>query len=178
MRRVREVEAEVDARKLAMRTKADALVYQAALRRKLRKVFGPLPKRTPLNPVITGDIEHRTHTIQKVLLESRPGFPVTGLLYLPKGREFPLPGVLAPCGHSQNGKAEPAYQAFCQGLASKGYVVFMYDPISQGERIQYLDERGRTRLGGSSSARGGCGTGCGRATTCSRGPRWTARIWA
>jgi dienelactone hydrolase len=41
------------------------------------------------------------------------------------------------CGHSHNGKAEPAYQSFCQGLARMGYVVLIFDPIGQGERLQY-----------------------------------------
>lgn len=148
MRRVREVEAEATARKRAMRTRQDALAYQEGLRRSLRAVFGPLPRRTPLKPVITGELERKAYRVQKVRFESRPGFPVTALLYLPKGREFPLPGVVASCGHSQSGKAEAAYQSFCQGLASKGYVVLIYDPISQGERLQYLEPQGGSRLGG------------------------------
>ncbi|MBA4192172.1 MAG: hypothetical protein C0467_29705, partial [Planctomycetaceae bacterium] len=47
------------------------------------------------------------------------------------------PGVVGSCGHSHNGKAEPAYQSFCQGLARMGYVVLIFDPIGQGERLQY-----------------------------------------
>ncbi|MFQ5810005.1 MAG: alpha/beta fold hydrolase [Armatimonadota bacterium] len=148
MRRVREVEAEANQRRRAMRTKKDALAYQEALRRKIRKCFGPLPRRTPLNPVIMGEIERDRYRIEKLLFESRPGLPVTALLYVPKGRRFPLPGVLAPCGHSWNGKAAELYQAFCQGLATKGYVVLQYDPISQGERIQYPDGKGGSRYGG------------------------------
>ena len=46
MRRVREVEDEADARKRSMRTRADALAYQEALRRKLMS-------RNP--PFIQGD---------------------------------------------------------------------------------------------------------------------------
>lgn len=148
MRRVREVEREATARKRAMRTREDALAYQEALRRKLRQVFGALPRRTPLNPVITGSFEREHYRVEKVLFESRPGFPVTALLYLPRGRAFPVPGVLAPCGHAPSGKAEPAYQAFCQGLATKGYAVLIYDPVSQGERIQYPDGKGGSRVGG------------------------------
>ncbi len=148
MRRVREIEAEADARKFGLRTRADALAYQAALRRKLRKVFGPLPTRTPLNPIVTGQFERDAYTVEKVMFESRPGFPVTAVLYVPKRRKFPLPGVVAPCGHSGNGKAETAYQSYCQGLATKGYVVLQYDPMSQGERIQYPDGKGGSFIGG------------------------------
>ena len=60
-------------------------------------------------------------------------------LYVPKGRRFPLPGVVGSCGHSANGKAIDTYQSFCQGLARLGYVVLIFDPIGQGERMQYVD---------------------------------------
>jgi dienelactone hydrolase len=79
------------------------------------------------------------YTIENVIFESRPGFLVTANLYIPKGRSFPLPGVVASCGHSDNGKAIDAYQSFCQGLVRQGYVVLIFDPIGQGERMQYLD---------------------------------------
>lgn len=147
MRRVREVEDEANARKRSMRTRADALAYQEALRRKLRRVFGPYPPRTPLNAVITGEFEREHYRVQKVIFESRPNFPVTAVLYLPKGRDWPVPGVIAPCGHSANGKACEAYQAYAQGLATKGYAVLQYDPVSQGERIQYPDAEGKSRVG-------------------------------
>lgn len=147
VRQVRECEEEADARKFAMRTKKDALAYQDALRRKLRKVFGPMPRRTALKPVITGEFERDAYRVEKVMFESRPGFPVTANLYIPKRRKFPLPGVVGTCGHSASGKAEPAYQSFCQSLASKGYVVLIYDPMSQGERLQYPDGKGGSRVG-------------------------------
>lgn len=148
MRRVREIEEQANSLKFGMKTRQDALEYQAALKRKMRKVFGPLPKRTPLNAEVTGSFERDAYRVEKVLFESRPGFPVTGLLYIPKRHELPCPGVLAPCGHSANGKACDAYQAFCQGLASKGYVVFQYDPMSQGERLQYPGKDGNSWVGG------------------------------
>jgi dienelactone hydrolase len=64
---------------------------------------------------------------------------VSANLYLPKGHKLPLPGVVASCGHSDNGKAIETYQSFCQGLARLGYVVLIFDPIGQGERMQYVD---------------------------------------
>ncbi len=68
-------------------------------------------------------------------------------LYIPKGRKFPLPGVVGTCGHSTNGKCAEAYQSFAQGLARMGYVVLIYDPIGQGERLQYPDENLKSRIG-------------------------------
>jgi dienelactone hydrolase/pimeloyl-ACP methyl ester carboxylesterase len=49
-----------------------------------------------------------------------------------------MPGVVGSCGHSANGKAAPAYQSFAQGLARQGYVCLIFDPIGQGERLQYI----------------------------------------
>jgi dienelactone hydrolase/pimeloyl-ACP methyl ester carboxylesterase len=147
--RLRQLEAEHVARKLAMKTKAEALEYQHDTWEKLRLVFGPEPRRTPLKPRITGGFERKAYRVENVIFESRPSFPVTGNLYLPKGREFPAPCVLGVCGHSMNGKAYEAYQHFAQGLATKGYVVFIFDPLGQGERMQYPDGSGGSRYGGS-----------------------------
>jgi dienelactone hydrolase len=145
--KVRAAEETVDARKRALHTRAEALAYQEEVRAKLRRVFGPLPDRTPLNPRVTGTLERDGYRVEKVLFESRPDFPVTANLYLPPDRCLPAPGVLAPCGHSLNGKAEAAYQSFCQGLVRKGFVVLIYDPVSQGERLQYPDGKGGSRYG-------------------------------
>jgi dienelactone hydrolase/pimeloyl-ACP methyl ester carboxylesterase len=145
--RVRDVEQQADKRRDSLKTKADALAWQADVKKKLRKIFGPLPARTPLKPEVVGRVERKYYTVEKIIFESRPDFPVTANLYLPKGYDFPQPGVLAPCGHSATGKGEPYYQAFCQGLATKGYVVLIYDPIGQGERLQYFDRKGQPVFG-------------------------------
>jgi len=86
------------------------------------------------------------YKIEKIIFESRPNFLVTANLYIPKGRTFPRPGVVGTCGHSANGKAAEAYQSFAQGLARQGYVVLLYDPIGQGERLQYPGEDLKSRI--------------------------------
>lgn len=138
VRRVRETEAAANARRAAVRTKAQAEAYVREVRGKIRECFGPFPEKTPLNPRTSGIVERDTYRIEKVIFDSRPGFPVTANLYVPKGRAFPLPGVVGTCGHSANGKAGETYQSFAQGLARQGYVVLIFDPIGQGERLQYL----------------------------------------
>ena len=120
-------------------TKADAEAYVQAVRGKIRESFGPFPEKTPLKPRVMKVVERDAYKIENVLFESRPGFLVSANLYIPKGRTFPLPGVVASCGHSANGKAIDTYQSFCQGLARLGYVVLIFDPIGQGERMQYVD---------------------------------------
>ena len=145
--RVRRAEQEGIKRMAALKTKADAENYVREVREKIRQSFGPFPQKTPLEPRVTGIVDRDTYRIEKVIFESRPGFLVTGNLYIPKGRKFPLPGVVGTCGHSTNGKAETAYQSFSQGLARMGYVVLIYDPIGQGERLQYPDEKLKSRIG-------------------------------
>ena len=134
--RVREVEREANARRAALRTRADAEAYVRDVRQKAQQCFGPWPAKTPLNARVTGIVERDTYRIEKVIFESRPGFPVTANLYVPKGRSGKLPGVVGTCGHSVNGKAERNYQSFAQGLARLGYVCLIYDPFGQGERLQ------------------------------------------
>ena len=145
VRRVREVEARANEKRAALKTKADAEKYVQTVREKIHTCFGPEPKRTPLKPQITGVVERDAFKIEKVIFESRPGMLVTANLYLPKGREFPLPGVVGTCGHTKNGKA--GYQEFAQGLVRQGYIVLIYDPIGQGERLQYVKEDLTSRIG-------------------------------
>jgi dienelactone hydrolase len=128
-------------------TRADAEAYVQTVRGKIRQSFGPYPEKTPLNPRVTKVVERDAYKIENVLFESRPGFLVSANLYVPKGRRFPLPGVVASCGHSANGKAIDTYQSFCQGLARLGYVVLIFDPIGQGERQQYVDSNWKPMRG-------------------------------
>jgi dienelactone hydrolase len=131
----------------ALQTKADAEAYVAGVRRKIALCFGAFPLKTPLNARVTGRVERDAYHIENILFESRPGFLVTANLYVPKGRKFPLPGVVASCGHSNNGKAAEQYQSFAQALARMGYVVLIFDPIGQGERLQYVKEDLRSNVG-------------------------------
>jgi len=143
----RRVEQQANQRRAALNTRADAQAYVNDVRERIQQSFGPWPEKTPLKPRITGVIERADYKIEKIIFESRPNFLVTANLYVPKGRKFPLPGVVGTCGHSTNGKASEFYQSFSQGLAKQGYVVLIYDPIGQGERLQYPDENLKSKIG-------------------------------
>ncbi len=144
---VRRAEKRADQRREALKTKADAEAYVGDVCEKIQQSFGPWPEKTPLKPRVTGVVERDTYKIENIIFESRPDFLVTANLYIPKGRPFPLPGVVGTCGHSETGKAVEPYQSFAQGLARLGYVVLIYDPIGQGERLQYPDESRKSRIG-------------------------------
>lgn len=130
-----------------LETKADAEEYVRDARDRVRQAFGAEPERTPLNPRVTSIVERDGYRIENVIFDSRPGFPVTANLYVPIGVTSPMPAVVGTCGHSTNGKAEPAYQSFAQGLARQGYVCLVYDPIGQGERLQYVKEDLTSQIG-------------------------------
>ena len=147
VRRVREVEQAAKTRRAAIRTRADAEAHLRDVRAKIAQCFGAFPQKTPLNPRVTGVVERDAYKIEKVIFDSRPNFPVTANLYVPKGRPFPLPGVVGTCGHSANGKAGETYQSFAQGLARLGYVVLIFDPIGQGERLQSVTPELKPRHG-------------------------------
>jgi cephalosporin-C deacetylase-like acetyl esterase len=124
-----------------------AMAYVQEVRGKIRQCFAKMPTRCPLQARVTGVLERDGYRVEKVVFESRPGFLVTANLYVPTGRALPLPGVIGTCGHSNNGKAAEPYQAFCQGLVKQGYVVLIYDPLGQGERLQYPDADLQSRHG-------------------------------
>jgi dienelactone hydrolase len=119
----------------------------------------PMPERTPLNPVIHGRQDLGDYTVEKVYLESFPGFYVTGNLYRPKNRQGRLPAVLTPHGHWPNGRfydegpdrvrrhivegaerfeegGRSPLQARCVQLAKMGLVVFHYDMLGYADSQQ------------------------------------------
>ncbi|MDZ4850552.1 MAG: acetylxylan esterase [Pirellulaceae bacterium] len=130
-----------------LKTKSDAENYVRSAQERIRKAFGPEPERTPLNAKVTSTVERGAYRIENIIFESRPGFPVTANLYIPNGTTGPMPAVVGNCGHSANGKAAEAYQSFAQGLARLGYVCLIYDPIGQGERLQYVKDDLSPRIG-------------------------------
>ena len=147
VRQVRAAEAKGNALKQAVKTQAEAEAYVRDVRQRIAAVFNLPKEKTPLNAKVTDVVDRDAYRIEKVVFESRPQFLVTANLYVPKNRKFPLPGVVGSCGHSATGKAIDAYQSFAQGLARQGYVTLIFDPIGQGERLQYVDANLKPRRG-------------------------------
>ncbi len=147
---VRAAEQRGNARRAELKTKADAEAYVKSVQERIRQCFGPLPEKTPLNAKVTKTLERDGYSIENVVFESRPNYLVTGNLYLPNSKGK-VPGVIGVCGHSLNGKAAEAYQSFAQGLARQGQACFIIDPVGQGERFQYLNEKLGSRLGGGTT---------------------------
>jgi cephalosporin-C deacetylase-like acetyl esterase len=118
-------------------TRAEAEARQQEVREKILSLIGQLPERTPLDAKVLGETRAGGFTIRKVLFDSQPNFPVTALLYVPDGSapEGKRAAILMSPGHSPAGKAGDAGMAAL--FALNGFVVLSYDPIGQGERLQY-----------------------------------------
>ena len=122
----------------ALKTRAEYDVYRAKMCEQMVEAVGGFPARTPLNAKVVATVPRDGYHIEKILFESLPGVYVTGLLYLPDDPAFtpPYPAFLVTCGHSGNGKGSDGYQRGCVQGARQGMAAFIYDPISQGERLQ------------------------------------------
>jgi dienelactone hydrolase len=128
------------------RTKEEWLVRAKYLRRQILMSAGlwPPPEKTPLNTQISGKIEKKEYSIEKVYFESYPGFYVTGNLYRPVGKKGPFPGILMPHGHWEYGRLENSELCTIPGrginLALQGYVAFAYDMVGYNDSRQ-VDHR-------------------------------------
>ncbi len=121
-----------------IQTRADADRRQQLLRAKILTMIGGLPNtRAPLNTKSAGTLERDGFRIEKVIFESLPAFYVTANIYVPTATAAPFPAVVMTPGHSPTGKAGE-YQ-LAANFARNGIVALAYDPMSEGERLQYLD---------------------------------------
>ena len=117
---------------------------QEAVRHALKKLFAPLPAPHRAAPITVdrGTVEGDGSLLQRLLVETRPGYWATAGLWLPKdhvGSSSKIPAVLFPSGHSANSFREAAAQLVAANLCRRGFAVLGYDPIGQGERRMLSD---------------------------------------
>jgi dienelactone hydrolase len=141
------------------KTLAEWQARRAHLRKQILSAAGlmPMPPKNPLNPQIygriengriengrieNGRIENKAYSIEKVLLETMPGYYLGGNLYRPM-KPAPaggFPGIVSPHGHWPYGRLEHSENASvparCINLAQQGYVVFCYDMVGYNDTIQ------------------------------------------
>ncbi|MEW5976836.1 MAG: acetylxylan esterase [Acidobacteriota bacterium] len=136
----------------ALRSPEDWKARQREIRTTLEHILGPYPPKAPLNARVTGTVNKGHFTVEKVVFQSRPGFWVTGCLFLPVGRTAQAPAVLNLIGHTDIAFRAPGYQQLILNLVHKGFIVFAIDPVGQGERLQYYDAAlKRSLVGGSTT---------------------------
>ena len=106
-----------------------------AVREQLLVTMGlwPMFPKTPLHPRVFGKLVRDGYTIEKVVLETFPGFTLSGNLYRPTGKSGKLPAILCPHGHWADGRVNPEVQPRCIRWAKLGAVVFMYDMVGYND---------------------------------------------
>ena len=123
---------------------------QEQVKAKLKDIIGPFPEKTPLNAKVLRTVNKDNYKIEHIIFESRPGFYVTSSMFIPKKAKGKLPVVIYCSGHSDNGYRSEVYQHKILNLVKKGFIVFAFDPVGQGERYEYLDtETGKSIVGGA-----------------------------
>lgn len=128
---------------------------QWQMRQKLQKeaiwdVIGRFPEKTPLNARISNVVQKEGFRIENLIYESLPGYYVTASLFIPDKIQQPAPAILFCSGHSAQAYRRDVYQIPLQNLVKKGFIVLAFDPVSQGERLQYFDkEENKSLIGGS-----------------------------
>ena len=122
-----------------VKTPEELAARQKTMRAAFIAALGGLPTRTPLQARTTGTILlEEGIRIEKVLFESQSNFWVSGNVYVPRTTSDckpPYPGLIVPCGHTDNGKAAAGYQYAGIAGARAGFVSLVYDPVDQGERV-------------------------------------------
>ena len=145
--RIDSAEPSPDPRRTEVRTNQEGADFQApgspqewrdrsrAVREQLLVTMGlwPMWPKTPLEPRVFGKVERDGYTIEKVVLETLPGFTLSGNLYRPAGKSGKLPGMLCPHGHWADGRVNPEVQQRCIRWAKLGCVVFMYDMVGYND---------------------------------------------
>ena len=94
----------------------------------------PSPKPPPVRAVIFDRSDQDGYSVEKVLVETWPGFYLAGNLYRPRDRgPGPFPAVLNPHGHWARGRVtespDGSIPARCIHFARQGMVAFAYDMV-------------------------------------------------
>jgi dienelactone hydrolase len=110
-------------------------------RRQLAAMLGldPMPERTDLKPVVTGELKVDGCRIEKLHFQALPGYYVTANLYLPEKVAAPCPTILYVCGHANVMKDgvsfgnKTGYHHHGLWFARHGYVCLIIDTVQLGE---------------------------------------------
>ncbi|HVE40377.1 MAG TPA: acetylxylan esterase [Planctomycetota bacterium] len=109
------------------------------VRRQILVAAGLWPEfeRPPLKSEVYGKVEGDDYTVERVTLETLPGFYLSGSLYRPKGKSGPFPAVASPHGHWKEGRFTQTKDGNlpARGItfARLGFVCFMYDMVGYAD---------------------------------------------
>src|ERR1700733_1028370 len=115
---------------------------KAHLKRQILIAAGlfPIADRAPVHAELSGRVARAAYTIERVALETMPGYYLGGNLYRPLHPKGKVPAVLTPHGHWTYGRLENSVtfsaQALGMSLAKQGYVAFAYDMVGYNDALQ------------------------------------------
>lgn len=124
----------------ACTSKKEMEFYVKNVRAKLKKLAGPFPERTDVKGKVCGIRQCDGFRIEKIIFQSKPGRYVTAHLYLPDHISEPVPACIEMCGHGLQGKG--SFSESAARVAMNGMASMVVDPLSQGERLQLMDDQG------------------------------------
>ena len=115
---------------------------QNFIKETLLDIVGPFPEKTPLNAKVIRTVKRDGYKIEHIIYESQPGFYVTSSMFIPDGikKKEKTPAILYCSGHSAEGYRSNAYLHVIDNLVKKGFIVYAFDPVGQGERREYFDQ--------------------------------------
>ena len=104
---------------------------QSAVKASLAQMFAPLPARDRGTPrvLLRGPQRGDGFSVERLLIETRPGYWAPAALWLPSNATGRVPAVLFPSGHSATSFREEGAQLIEQNLVRRGFAVLGYDPV-------------------------------------------------
>ena len=137
-----------------IRNSADADRRKVEVREKILRLIGGLPEGR--GPVAVREFRKSTadgFRVERIAYESQPGFWVTANLYVPEEGSGPFPAIVLAPGHGVGGKSEN--WSWGGNFARNGIMALAYDPIGQGERLQYYaSDQGKSMIGNPTGEHG------------------------
>lgn len=127
---------------------------RAELQRQILESAGlwPVPDRSGVPTERRyGRVERPGFAVEKLTLETIPGYVVAGNLYTPRGVAANGAAVLVPHGHWDGGRVEDqqvySVPALAANLAAQGYVVFTWDMVGWNDTRQTPHDFGKDKAG-------------------------------
>jgi cephalosporin-C deacetylase-like acetyl esterase len=137
-----------------IQTRGDAERRREMVRRKIVDLIGGLPESGgPVAVKPFGAVPGDGFRVEKLAFESLPGFWVTANVYVPTGSNGPFPAMVLTPGHEASGKT--GQYSFGVNFARMGMVALAFDPVGQGERLQYFDAEKKASIVGGATAEHG-----------------------
>jgi cephalosporin-C deacetylase-like acetyl esterase len=137
-----------------VRSRADADRRKSEVREKILRLIGGLPEGK--GPVSVREFRKSNadgFRVERIAYESQPGFWVTADVYVPEDGAGPFPAIVLAPGHGAGGKSEN--WNWGGNFARNGIMALAYDPIGQGERLQYYDaDQQKSKVGNPTGEHG------------------------